>query len=261
MSKTSKVIKATHLVITLPRLIEFQQKYREEVRKSDLEHEVPDDEPFDSETAQAIVAETEEMVQQLLCEARIQAKKIISDARAEAQALLQEAREEIDAFKKEAEKAGFEAGFAAGKQALEEEWKKFNAFKASEETALEERRRRLIQQTEQELVELAVNIARQIIHAELRLAPEQIAAIAKATLAKALECGEVTLRVHSGDYEHVGDVLEKNGQNGKIVKVEVDNSLQNGGCLAETPYGIVDGTVEGQLQAVAYDLLEVSQGG
>ncbi len=260
MFRLSKVIKATNLVVTLPRLIEWEQKCGEKEKRGP-ELELPDPEAFNAEAAEAIIAETEEMVHQLLNEARVQAEKIISDAKAEAQAILREAREKIDGLKKEAEKTGYEAGFAAGRQALAEEWEKFNAFKESERAALEEERRRLIQQAEPELIQLAVNIARQIIHAELKLAPDQIASIARATLAKALADGDVTLKVHSSDYEYIGDLLEKNGQNRAVVRVEIDNSIENGGCLAETPYGVVDGTVEGQLQAALSDLLEVSQGG
>ncbi len=261
MSKLSKVIKANHFVISFPRLVECRRNFPEKAKKSDLEPAPPDSLSFDSETAQAIVAETEELVQRLLNEARVHAEKIISDAKAKAQTILQEADEKIEALKKETEKTGYEAGFTAGQQALAEEWEKFYAERDSERAAIKEERNRLIQQIEPELIELAVNIARQIIHAELHLAPEQIGAIAKAALAQVRDCGEVTLKIRSNDYEYVGELLKKEGQNGPTVKVEVENSLPNGGCIVETPYGMIDGTVEGQLDAVAHELLEVNQGG
>lgn len=254
----SRIIKATRLVFTFPKLIEYQCEYQDEENSSG-ELKGQDFESFDSQEAQAIIAETEEMVQQLLNEAKVQAEKIITEAKAEAQAILREGWEKVEVLHKEAEKAGFEAGYAAGQQALADEWEKFHAEVATSKLALEEERLHLIERVEAELIHLAVNIARKIIHAELDLSPKKISAIAKATLDQALEGRKVTLKVHSSDYNYIVDFLEKNGQEGKGVKVEVDNTIASRGCIVETSFGIVDGTVEGQIREVTHDLFEVSQ--
>gem|GEM_PF-993577 len=248
----SKVIKATHLVMSLPRTI----KYLNNIQKTELNQGNDEDKSkdLDPDEAKAILAETEVMVSRLLNEARVKAEAIINDAREQASKIVEEGRTELEHLKQESKRVGYEEGFAAGQQALAKEREELLSEVAASRAALDEERRNLIKEMEPKLLQLAIYMARQIIHAELRLAPDQIRNIVRATLDKALETGDVILKVHSSDYDEIVDMLEETKQ--RKVQVEVDNSIQRG-CVAETRYGIVDGTVDGQLKEVAHELLEV----
>lgn len=248
----SKVIKATSLVVSLPRTI----SYLNNIPGRELEQDSGEGKKcgLDAADAREILAETEVMVSSLLNEARSKAETIISDARREADRLVEAGRAELERLKRESERAGYEEGFAAGQQALAGEREELLREVAAARAALDEERRNLIKEMEPKLLQLAIYIARQIVHAELNLSPGQIRNLVRATLDKALETGDVILKVHPGDYDEIVAMLEEAGQ--RKVQVEVDNSIQRG-CVAETPYGTVDGTVDGQLKEVAHELLEV----
>ncbi len=248
----SKVIKATRLVMSLPRTI----SYLNNTLGRDLEQDSGEGKEcgLDAVDAREILAETEAMVSSLLKEAGAKAEEIINNAREQASKIVEEGRAELERLKQEAKRAGYEEGFAAGQNALAGEREELLREVAAARAALDEEKRNLIKEMEPKLLQLAIYIARQIVHAELKLYPGQIRNLIRATLDRALETGDVVLKVHPGDYEEVVAMLEEAGE--RKVQVEVDNSIQRG-CVAETPYGMVDGTVDGQLKEVAHELLEV----
>lgn len=252
MRSLSKVIKASCFSLSSPRVV---RAWPERLMNKE---EDEDGEFLDPTEARRIVAETEEMVQHLLDEARERAEKVLSEARLEAERILQEAREKSRALQEEAREKGYQEGLQAARESLREERSKLEEEIASIKESLETEKKRIIQELEPELLELATVIARRVLHAELTIAPDQIAAIARAVLERAQGTGETVLKVNSGDYDAISGLLAGEAQKGGAVRVEVDNSLPRG-CLAETPFGIVDGTVEGQLQEVIGDLQEVSR--
>lgn len=252
MTSSSKVIKARCFSLSSPRVI----RPWPEMSLNNMTGEPKD--ILDADEAQKIIAETEEMAQQLLYEAKERAEEFISKARMNAERIEQEAREKSRAIQEEAKKRGYEEGWQAGKDALAGERQKLQdeITRMREVLALE--RKRVIQQLEPELLELATVIARQILHTELTTTSDQIAAIARAAITRAQGAGEMILKINSADYDAISGLLAGDTQNVGRVRVEVDNSLHKG-CLVETPFGTVDGTLEGQLQEVIDDLQEVSR--
>lgn len=252
MRSLSRVIKASRFSLSSPRLIDPRPK--------DLPcYEVVsgNEDTFDAADAQKIIVETEEVVQQLLQEARERAEEIVSAARLEAEEALQEAQEKSTVLQEEARKSGYQKGLQSGQEALAGERERvreqFDQLKAAIKTEI----KGAIQQLEPELVELAQVIARQVLHTELTTSPTQVAAIARAAISRAEGSGEMVLKINARDYDAITGLLADGILNGSKIRVEVDNSLQ-GGCLIKTPFGTVDGTVDGQLQEIAHNLEEVS---
>lgn len=250
----SKVIKATRLVVSFPRRINYQHN---NISDRNLEQKFDDinkESDFDASGAEKIVAEAESRAEKLLREARLKAEEIIAAAREEANKIVEERLAEIERLKEEALKAGYEEGFVAGQKALNEERNEMQREMAAARAALEEERKNLIKEMEPELLQLAVYIAREIVHAELKLFPEQIRNLVRATLDRAKETGDVVLKVHPGDYEEIMNLLVEAGE--KKIRVEVDSTIRNG-CIVETPYGVLDGTIDGQLKEITHELVEV----
>jgi len=107
MKSFYKVIKADHLNMRPPRVIDFPSPRIQ--NKSEIEKDHQD-----------LVAETELKAQQLLDNARREAEEIIAQAKAEAAQLLKDTQENINELKQKAEKEGYEAGFQAGQAQWEE---------------------------------------------------------------------------------------------------------------------------------------------
>ncbi|MGB9791393.1 MAG: FliH/SctL family protein [Thermacetogeniaceae bacterium] len=253
----SKVIKATRLVVSFPRKISHQwssspatNAQREE--NGHKEHKVE----FSGKEGE-IIAAAAKRAEEILREARLKAEEIIAAARAEADRIIEEKKAEIEQLREEAFKTGYEEGFIAGQKALDEDREKMKQEAAAAMAKLEEERRNLVKEMEPKLLQLAVYLARQVVHAELKLFPEQIRNLVNAVLERATETSDIILKVPPGDYEEISNLLSEAGQ--KMIRIEVDNSIHKG-CLLETPYGTLDGTVEGQLKEIAHELFEVLSG-
>ena len=94
------------------------------------------------------------------------------------------------------------------------------------------------------VVQTAINLARQVVRAELQVQPATVAAVAGEALdALLLSARHITLRVHPDDHplvaEGAGDVLAARG-----ARVVPDAAISRGGCLIESNIGVIDATLE-----------------
>lgn len=252
----SKVIKATRLVVSFPRKISNQHS---SISSGDMPRKEDDQKENtpDSGREEEIVAAAKTRAEEILREAKRKAGEILAAARSEASRVIEEKKAEIERLKEEAFKTGYEEGFIAGQKALDEDREKMMQEVAAALSKLEEEKKNLVKEMEPKLLQLAVYLARQIVHAELRLFPEQIRNLVNAVLERAIEADDVVLKVPPSDYEEILDLLSETGQ--KRIRVEVDSSIRKG-CLLETPYGTLDATVEGQLKEMAHEIFEVLSG-
>jgi flagellar biosynthesis/type III secretory pathway protein FliH len=213
--------------------------------------------PLDGKEFQAVMAEAKLTIYKLLNDAKRQAGALIAQAKAQANQILEQAAAEKDLVTKSAYQSGYEAGQAA----LQSERDRLLEERMAQTQAIDQERSRLIGELEPALIELSQQIARKIIHAELKLAPEQIAKIAGAVLSKVVESDNVTLKVSADDYAAVTDAMADRTGSGARVRFRVDHDLKSGDCLAVTPHGTVDGTVEGQLSEIRHRLMEAAENG
>lgn len=252
----SKIIKATRLVVSFPRKISNQ--YSCVCFEKASEENSAEDSAFEpSGREEEIAAAAEKRAEEILREAKQKAEEILAAAREEAERMLEEKRAEIERLKEEAFKSGYEEGFLAGQKALAEDREKLRQEAAAVMSKLEEERKNLVKDMEPKLMQLAVYLARQIVHAELKLFPEQIRNLVSAVLERAIETDDLVLRVPPEDYKEIMELLSEAGQ--KRIRVEVDSGIRKG-CLLETPYGTLDATVEGKLREMAHEIFEVLSG-
>src|SRR4030095_15624726 len=110
---------------------------------------------------------------------------------------------------------------------------------------LEERgglRQTLIQEAEREMVQLALTLARRVVHREVTLDPELAAALAHVALERLGATTPATIRLHPADSPIVAQDGARGG--GATVPVVPDPSISRGGCLVESDFGSVDATIE-----------------
>jgi flagellar assembly protein FliH len=120
-------------------------------------------------------------------------------------------------------------------------------------------RAQMIHQTERQMVQLAMGIARRVVHREVTLDPDLLIAMARVAMERLGETAQVKVRLHPDDYAAAGAarVAELAGSN---VMILADAHLSRGGCRIESDMGFLDAGVDAQLQEIARALLGEDEG-
>jgi flagellar assembly protein FliH len=100
---------------------------------------------------------------------------------------------------------------------------------------------------EREVVQLAIEVARKIVHREVQADPEVIQTLVKVALGRVSGRSAVTVRVNPVDYNFLLDknrgwIQEQGGE--QEVTLVADKSVERGGCLVQTECGDVDARIE-----------------
>ena len=162
---------------------------------------------------------------------------------------------ERDAFAKgyeQGERAGAEAAGKRGEAMLRR-----LADTLGELTAL---RATMIRQTEHQLVELALAVARRIVHREIALDRDLLIAIARVALDRLGESAQVTVRLHPEEFAATAAAQVSESSASGITFV-ADARVARGGCRVESDMGMIDAGVDAQIQEIARALLGEEQVG
>ena len=157
--------------------------------------------------------------------------------------------------------SAYQYGFKDGKKiGLQGEIKKsVNYLNHVAETLLE-KREAILREAEEMIVQLAVSVAKTILHREVQLDPKVIKAVAKESLKLVEGRKRVSIKIHPSDSNELKE-LEKDilstTQAIKDLDIIEDDSVNPGGCIIETDSGIVDAQLNTQLDEIAMSLMEV----
>lgn len=106
-------------------------------------------------------------------------------------------------------------------------------------------------------VRVSVAIAERILHSELARRPELTAQIVRGALELAAGTPRIVLRLHPDDAARLQqdclNALEKLGA-AESATIVPDESITQGGCIAELPQGTIDARLETQLARIAAEL-------
>lgn len=156
------------------------------------------------------------------------------------------------------EREAFTKGYAQGERAgLEAGGKRAEAMLRRLAQTLEELsslRDNMVRQTERELVQLSVAIARRILQREVNVDPELTAALAHIALERLGGAAPATVRLHPDDYATVtaGQVTALSGRQ---VEILPDPAVARGGCLVESEFGFINASVDAQVDEIARAVL------
>lgn len=107
---------------------------------------------------------------------------------------------------------------------------------------------------EEELVELAIQIAKKIVAREVTIDREVALTLVKVSLAKLHNRSIAEVHLNPEDHEFVKNRLDQLNFRGKINLVE-DKSIAIGGCLIHTETGDIDARIESQFDEISHGLL------
>lgn len=203
-----------------------------------------------TDQAAIIKADAENDAAQIVENAKAEAAKIIADAEAERSKKLQEAYSE--GFDK-GHKDGYEKGQAEVERLVDRMHRIIEAVM--------QRREEILQDTESQIVELVILMARKVIKILSENQKNVVMANVLAALKKVKTRGNVTLRVNLEDIklttENVSEFI-KHVENVQGITVLEDSAVEKGGCIVETDFGAIDARISSQLSELENKILEVS---
>ncbi len=268
--------------------------------KGELE-EIPDVPEFDGPTADQLRREAEEFKQHwekereaLVAAARLDADKIVKDAEAsafeevqrkqnqakkirqeaedQAKGIIEEAKrqaadteaqteERLKGVERDAHRQGFdrgrEEGYSEGKSEVQRLTDRLHVIL---EKAMD-KRAEILQESENEVVELVLLIARKVIKTISEGQKNVVISNITQALRKLKSKGDVIIRVNLADLglatEHTKDFMAM-AENAKSISVMEDTTIDRGGCVIETDFGQIDARISSQLHEIEEKILDVS---
>ena len=194
-------------------------------------------------------------------DAETEAQRIIDDAKAEAAKIVADAQNERDKLQRDAYDTGFEQGHQEGYNKGEAEVERLVDRMHRILEAVMQRREEILQDTESQIVELVILMARKVIKILSENQKNVILANTLAALKKVKNRGTVTLRVNLEDVklttENVSEFI-KHVENVQGITVLEDSSVEKGGCIVETDFGSIDARISSQLTELENKILEIS---
>jgi flagellar assembly protein FliH len=115
-------------------------------------------------------------------------------------------------------------------------------------------RAQMIHQTEHQMVQLALAVARRIVHREISLDRDLLLAMARVALDRLGDSAQVTVRLNPEDFK--ATAASRAAQwTGTNVTVVADSGVSRGGCRVESDLGVMDAGADAQIQEIARALL------
>jgi flagellar assembly protein FliH len=159
----------------------------------------------------------------------------------------------LAALERETFAKGYEQGERAGLEAGSARVQAMLGRLAESIDGLARVRREMIRQTERQMVQLALAIAKRIVRREVALDRDLTATMARLALERLGDSTAVTVRLHPDDYAAIGEGADQWSRS--HVTVVADRDVSRGGCIVESDFGAIDTSIEAQFHEIARALL------
>jgi len=159
------------------------------------------------------------------------------------------------------EREAWERGIAEGRAQARREFEaalcseRDAALKLVQDFALE--RERYFRAIEQEVIRLALSIARRILHRESQLDPLALSGMVRVALDKVSASTRVKLRVHPAQLNSWQSYFARHKELRVCPELEVDNALQEHQCRLETELGNTEISLDAHLQEIERGLFDL----
>ncbi|MBI1761192.1 MAG: hypothetical protein HYR56_07120 [Acidobacteria bacterium] len=199
-------------------------------------------------------------VKELLAAASAKADGIVRTARAEAERQLANAQARVAELEADARARGLaEAQAVAHAQAQEELQLAVADLRQQLTATLDELaglREQMAARAEQDLVRLALEIAKKVVQREVRVDHEIVLTLARVALGRLHSRANATVRLHPDDYAYVWSHRERLNSEGAVEIVE-DRTVGLGGCIVQSELGEIDARIEQQFAEIEQEFLSV----
>jgi flagellar assembly protein FliH len=176
----------------------------------------------------------------------------LSKAKSEAQRLVEEAMGKAESIREEAKEAGRQEGRSEASSRIEEAMETLNA-------AVKERKK-IIQDSESEILRLAIKVAEQIIRSEVSLHRDVCLNIVSEAISRVSDREQIIVKVNREDAEFLKrykDRLAGMLDGVKSFSILEDANIEPGGCVIETNLGFIDARIATKLKSIEEALTKV----
>jgi flagellar assembly protein FliH len=179
------------------------------------------------------------------------AELVLRQAHAEADRLLADANNRAISIAQEAYQKGWEKGEEEARQSLLKEQEKVYESSRLVLQQVEAVREKLYQETEAELLQLAIDIAEKLVCRQLDIQPDTVVDIAKLACTQARECKQIMIFARP---EQVETLQARQGEiaaqlyNTQRLSIIADPAIEWGGCRVETEQGYIDANISTMLK-------------
>lgn len=176
----------------------------------------------------------------------VKAEENGADAANTAAQIIAAAKEEADKIREQAYREGFEAGFREGVAHGEESAREMLERARAVLAAAEAERTATFNRLEKEILELAQEIAKRIVAAELKTNQEVVLAITKEALTLVRDRPHILVLVHPDDLavcQQARQQFEALLPDNAVLRILPDLKVERGGCIVDTGEGVVDATL------------------
>ncbi len=241
MSSSSKIIKSAEVQADFWQLLPLRAKEELTKIKKSAKKEVSSTTPDAGDNLQAwALAQAEETIRR----ASVTAEEIIRNSQLDSEQIKRKAQ--LDGFK-QGRREGYDKGFHEGMAKAVEEAEAVRAQANELLARSEELRRAKIEELEQEIIDLAVEIAEKLLTMQLSLDREAVLSVAAESLKLVADRPSVVLYVSPDEIELVeskNDELKNLLPARAQLQVIADAAIEPGGCRIDTGQGGVDATLE-----------------
>lgn len=213
------------------------------------------------------VIEAERLAQEIITKAEVEAAKILEDEKKKIDTWWETKRVEDKDIIELAKKEGFNAGYNAGSDQAEKDLREqYNERLNNAQSILLEAYRikeEIIQESEQDIVQLSLLIAKKIINREIEQDPNIITELTREILSSTKEIEHVSIFVNPDYYIYLHNAREdlSRGINGRVqLLIYPDPSIDSAGVVIKTSFETIDAKIDTQLEEIKKILLELSGG-
>ena len=200
---------------------------------------------------------TAERASKMITKAGIEANEITTNAKKHAEEIISKAKIQSEEDAKKTIEEAKAQGYAEGREqgVAEADALKAEAQKLYDKAQTE--REETIKNIEPDMVALVMKVVKKLTGDIAVIKPELVVNLIKQGLADATLTGSINIRVSKQDYDAVlaakDEILSfAEGANG--LDILKDLSLNKSDCIIETPFGIIDTSLDGQYSALKDDL-------
>jgi flagellar assembly protein FliH len=151
------------------------------------------------------------------------------------------------------EKSGFDRGERAGQEAAAERLDGLLKSLAQQLSDLAHLQRRACRDLENEMVRLALDVARKVVGREVQIDVETVAGIVREAVNRVEHAENITIRMNPADLQRLAEqrprLAGELAEAGRV-RFEADASISCGGCRVESDSGDIDARLEQRFKIV-----------
>lgn len=216
--------------------------------------------PTPSGPVDDVVEQARQLAGSIIEEARQKARRLEEAGRQQLAQWRQQQEDELNRLREEARKEGYRTGwerghaegYRAGLAEAEAKWQqRLEEMNAHLQEALR-LKQAMLAEAETEIIQLCIEIVRKIVGQMVRQQDETVRQMIQQALRETQAQGRVRVHVHPADLANVETIYRELSflMPGVALEILADPGVQRPGCVIHTEQGVIEATLEAQLETI-----------